>query len=56
MLHAVVNHKPSLQNVIQSGGISFGGDVFSDSFKKTLKDRENILDQINKANTFLLLL
>ena len=33
---------------MQSDGNSFGGDVVSDSFNKTLWDEEIILDQIYK--------
>ena len=34
---------------MQSDGNSFGGTVVSGSFKKTLRDKENISDQINKS-------
>ena len=34
-------------SVMQSYGNSLGGDVVSDSFKKTLRDEENVLDQID---------
>ena len=36
-------------SVMQSDGNSFGGDVVSDSFNKTLRDEENILDQVYKS-------
>ena len=34
---------------MQSYGNSFCGDVVSDSLKKTLRDEDNILDQIYKS-------
>ena len=43
-------------SVMQSDGNSFYGDVVSDSFGKTSRDEDNILDQINKSNMFVLLL
>ena len=36
-------------SVMQSDGNSIGGDVVSDSFNKTLRDEENILEQIFKS-------
>ena len=34
---------------MQSDGNSFGGDIVSDSFNKTLRDEDNILDKIYKS-------
>ena len=36
-------------SVMQSDGNSFGGDVVLDSFNKTFRDEDNILDQIYKS-------
>ena len=34
---------------MQSDGNSFSGDVVSDSFSKTSRDEDNMLDQIYKS-------
>ena len=41
-------------SVMQSDGNSFCGYVVSGSFNKTSWDEDNILDQIYKANMFIL--
>ena len=43
-------------SVMKSDGNIFCRDVVSDSFNKTSRDEDNILDHIYKANTFGLLL
>ena len=47
-----------MYSVMQSDENSFGGDVVSDSFNKTSRDEEKILDQIykNKYIRFLMIL
>ena len=39
----------SFYSMMQSDGNSFGRDVVSESFNKTMRDEENILDQIYKS-------
>ena len=41
---------------MQSDGNSFGGDVVSDSFDKTFRDDENILDQIYLTEYVLIII
>ena len=38
-----------MYSVMQSDGNSFWGDVVLDNFNKTLRGKENILDQIYKS-------
>ena len=39
----------SAGSVMQSDGNSVGGDVVFDSFNKTTRDKDNILDQIYRS-------
>ena len=40
-----------MYSAMQSDRNNFCGDVVPDSFKKTSRDEDNILDQINRRNT-----
>ena len=48
---AILEAEPgqTMYRVMQSDGNSFYGVVVSDSFNKTSRDEDNILDQISKS-------
>ena len=46
--YTYLEYKINWYSVMQSDGNSFCGDVVSDSFNKTSRDEDNILDQILK--------
>ena len=49
-------HCPGMQcySVMQSDGDTFCGDFVSDSFNKTSRDEDNILDQIDQGEYVLI--